>query len=129
MRTVVYPAFSHHIKSLLHIFYDIPKTMSGVYRKKTPIERFMEDIKGVEEEDLYGYRVELQYIGKVCLSLMLRNPALTSAALPENVLCQYLISKHIYINVIYDFYRYVCGRGLFSGGAARAATTTKQLCC
>lgn len=64
--------------------------MSSVYSKKAPIERFMEDIEGVED-DLYGYRVKLQYTRKVCMSLMLKNPPLTSAALLENVLCQYLI--------------------------------------
>ena len=32
VRTVVYPTLSHHIKSLLHISYDVPVTMSGIYR-------------------------------------------------------------------------------------------------
>ena len=87
VRTVVYPTLSHHLKSLLHISYDVPVTMSGIKRKEAPIERFLEEIKDVEEEDLYGYRVELQYFA---LSLMMTNPPLSSAALPGNVLCRYL---------------------------------------
>ena len=67
VRTMVYPKLSHHIKSLLHISYDVPRTMSGLYRKKDPILRFLADIEGVEEEDLYRYHVELQFIGKVTL--------------------------------------------------------------
>lgn len=30
VRVVIYPTLSHHIKSLLHISYDVPLTMSGV---------------------------------------------------------------------------------------------------
>lgn len=30
VRAVIYPTLSHHIKSLLHISYDVPLTMSGV---------------------------------------------------------------------------------------------------
>ena len=126
VRTVVYPTLSHHIKSLLHISYDVPVTMSGIYRKEAPIERFLGDIEDVEEEDLYGYRVEQQYFGKASLSLMMTNPPLSSAALPENVLCRYLCHKDVYINIIFSYYRYVCGRGLFSGNAANAASTRKQ---
>ena len=99
VRTMVYPTLSHHIKSLLHISYDVPVTMSGIYRKEAPIERFLGDIEDVEEEDLYGYRVEQQYFGKASLSLMMTNPPLSSAALPENVLCRYLCHKDIYINI------------------------------
>ena len=94
--------------------------------KRPPIERFLEDIEDVEEEDLYGYRVELQYFGKASLSLMMTNPPLSSAALPGNVLCRYLCAKDVYINIINSYYRYVCGRGLFSGNAANAASTRKQ---
>ena len=119
VRTVIYPTLSHHIESLLHISYDVPVTMSSIYRKEAPIKRFLEDIEEVEEDDLYGYRVELQYFGKVCLSLMISNLPLSSAALPGNVLFQY-------INVINSYYRYVCGRGLFSGDGAHAASTRKQ---
>ena len=125
VRTVVYPTLSHHIKSLLHISYNVPVTMSGIYRKEDPIKRFLEDIEGVEE-DLNGYRVELQYFGKVSLSLMMTNPPLSSAALPGNVLCRYLCCKDVYINIINAYYQYVCGRGLFSGNAANAASTRKQ---
>ena len=123
VRTVVYPTLSHHIKSLLHISYDVPVTMSGIYRKQAPIERYLEDIEDVEDEELYGYRVEVQYFGKASLSLMLTNPPLSSAALPGNVLCRYLCCKDVYINIINAYYRYVCGRGLFSGNAA---STRKQ---
>ena len=126
VRTVVYHTLSHHIKSLLHISCDVPVTMSGIYRKEAPIKRFLEDIKDVEEEDLYGYRVELQYFRKVSLSLMMTNPPLSSAALPGNVLCRYLCCKDVYINIINAYYWYVCGRGLFSGNAANAASTHKQ---
>ena len=125
VRTVVYPTLSHHIKSLLHISYDVPITMSGIYRKEDPIKRFLEDIEGLEE-DLNGYRVELQYFGKVSLSLMMTNPPLSSAALLGNVLCRYLCCKDVYINIINAYYQYVCGRGLFSSNAANAASTRKQ---
>ena len=37
---------------------------------------------------------------------MLTNPPLSSAALPGNVLCQYLCSKDMYINVINAYHRY-----------------------
>lgn len=80
----------------------------------------------MEEDDLYGYRVKLQYFGKVCLSLMLTNPPLSSAALLGNVLCRYLCLKDVYINVINAYYRYVCSRGLFSSDAACEASTRKQ---
>ena len=126
VRTVVYPTLSHHIKSLLHISYSVPVTMSGIYRKQAPIERYLEDIEDVEDVELYGYRVEVQYLGKASLSLMMTNPPLSSAALPENVLCRYLCHKDVYINIIFSYYRYVCGRGLFSGNAANAASTRKQ---
>ena len=43
-----------------------------------------------------------------------------------NVLCRYLCCKDAYINIINAYYRYVCGRGLFSGNAANAASTRKQ---
>ena len=113
VRTVIYQTLSHRIKSLLHIAYDVPVTMSGIYRKEAPIERCLEDI------DYIDTLPKLQYFGKVSLSLMLANPPLSSAALPGNVLCQYLCSKYVYINVINAYHRYVCGRGLFSSDAAR----------
>ena len=75
VRTVIYPTLSHHIKSLLHISYDVPVTMSGVYRKEAPIERWLEDINYIDTLP------KLQYFGKVSLSLMLTNPPLLSAAL------------------------------------------------
>ena len=100
--------------------------MGSTARRPPCIERFLEEIEGVEEEDLHGYRVKLQYIGKVTLSTLLRNPALTSAALKENVLCQYLVLKDVCIKVIYNYYMYVCSRGLFSGDAAGPATIAKQ---
>ena len=126
VRTVVYPTLSHHIKSLLHINYSVPLTMSGIYRKRAPIERYLEDIEDVEDVELYGYRVEVQYLGKASLALMMTNPPLSSAALPENVLCRYLCHKDVYINIIFSYYRYVCSRGLFSGNAANAASSRQQ---
>ena len=126
VRTVVYPRLSHHIKSLLHISYDVPRTMSGLHRKRDPILRFLADIEDVEEEQLYGYRVELQFTGKVTLLAILRNPPITSAALPENVLCQYMVEKDVYVNLIVDYYTHVCRRGLFSGNAASPTTVSKQ---
>ena len=113
VRTVVYPKLTHHIKSLLHISYDVPRTMSGLHRKKEPILRFLVDIEGVEEENLYGYRIEMQFFGKVTLSDLLQNPPITSAALPENVLCPYIVEKDVYINVIFHHYAHVYRKGLF----------------
>ena len=107
VRTVIYQTLSHRIKSLLHISYNVPVTTSGIYRKEAPIERWLEDIEAVEEDDLYSYRVELQYFGKVSLSLMLTNLSLSPVALPGNVLYQYLCSKDVYINVI-NAYHKVC---------------------
>ena len=71
VRSVIYPTLNHHIKSLLHTTYNVPITMIGIYHKEAPIKRFLEDIEG---DDLYGYRVELKYFNKVCLSLMITNP-------------------------------------------------------
>ena len=51
--SIVYSTLSHHFKSLLHISYDVPATMSGILRKQGPIERFLSDIENVDEESLY----------------------------------------------------------------------------
>ena len=91
VHVVVYPTLSHHIKSLLHISYDVPATISGIIEKaQFDTERFLNDIDNVEEESIYGYRVEYQYYGKASLAVMLSNPPLTSAALSSNVICHYL---------------------------------------
>ena len=101
VHVVVYPTLSHHIKSLLHISYDVPATMSGTIEKaRSDTEKFLNEIDNVEEESFYGYRVEYQYYGKASLAVMLSNPPLTSAALSSNVICHYLCSKDVYIRTI-----------------------------
>lgn len=62
------------------------------------------------------------FYGKASLAVMLSNPPLTS---PSNVTCCYLCSKDVYINMINSYYRYACGKGLFSGEAPRGASTRK----
>ena len=126
VRTVVYPKLTYHIKSLLHISYDVPRTMSGLHRKKEPILRFLVDIEGVEEENLYGYRIEMQFFGKVTLSDLLQNPPITSAALPEKSPLPVYSRERCVHQCHLPSLRSRVSQRTFSGNAASSSTIAKQ---